>query len=375
MIVDSGILGEPLGCIPDIARVEVAAAAGDDLESIRNAGTRGAAVERMLIGVRAVCLKLYAEGSLDGVLCLGGAEGALMGAAAMHGLPIGVPKLILSPSASGRREFGPFVGDTDTTVMHSVIDILGLNSIARAVFDNAAGAIVGMARLHGGPIAALGRRAVGVTMLGQTTPGVMRLRDRLAAHDHEAVIFHANGVGGPAMERLISAGALAGVIDFTLSELANSLLGGIHATGPDRLRVAGRHGLPQIIVPGCCDFFNQGPPETVPSKYRDRMRYNHNPVATLVRLSATESAELGRLIADRLSEATGHLRVVFPTRGLSLVDREGEALWDPGADRELAQGIREALRPDIPFEEVDAHVDDPEFADLCLTNDPSLIAC
>src|SRR3954463_16003475 len=105
-------------------------------------------------------------------------------------------------------------------------------------------------------------------------------------------------------------GALAGVIDYTLSELANSLMDGIHATGPDRLRVAGRHGLPQVVVPGCCDFFNQGAPDTVPERYRGRRSYYHNPVATLVRLSPEEGAELGRMIAERLAEASGPVRVV-----------------------------------------------------------------
>ena len=148
-MIDSGILGEP-GCPADVSREEVARAGGHDLDDVRRAGSRGAAVELMLEGVRATCLRLYADGSIRGVLCLGGAEGALLGAAAMHALPVGVPKLIVSPSASGRRAFGPFVGEADVTVMHSVIDILGLNEIARAIFDNAAAAVAGMVRDAGG---------------------------------------------------------------------------------------------------------------------------------------------------------------------------------------------------------------------------------
>jgi uncharacterized protein (UPF0261 family) len=364
LVVDSGILGEPYGCTPDVSRADVAAAAGDDLDAIRAAGSRGAAVERMLAGVRATCLRLRAEGRLDAALCLGGAEGAIMGAGAMHALPLGIPKLIVSPSASGRRAFGPFIGETDTMVLHSVVDILGLHPISRAVFDNATAAIVGMAINGSGPVEDLGERTVGVTMLGQTTPGVMRLRERLVAAGHLPVIFHANGVGGPAMERLASAGALAGVIDFTLSELANSVMDGIHATGPDRLRTAGRLGLPQVVVPGCCDFFNQGARDTVPQRFLERKTYFHNPVATLVRLSEDECATLGRMIAERLAEATGPVAVVVPTRGFSLSDAEGGALYDPAADRALIDALRDALRADIRFEEVDAHIDDPAFADL-----------
>ena len=349
VVIDSGILGEADGCEPDVSRAEVARAGGHDLEAVRAAGSRGAAVSQMLDGVRAVVLGLYTEGRVHGVLCLGGAEGALLGAAAMHALPVGVPKLIVSPAASGRRPFGPFVGEGDVTVMHSVIDILGLNEISRAIFDNAAAAVAGMARDGGNAVGRLGERCVGITMLGQTTPGVMCVRDALVRAGHEPVIFHANGVGGPAMEHLIEAGALGGVIDYTLSELANSLLDGIHATGPDRLRVAGRHGVPQVVVPGCVDFFNQGARDSVPERYRARKSYFHNPVATLVRLSAEEEAALGAMVAERLNEATGPVHVVAPTRGFSLADSEGGDLWDPEADRAFLDALREALRPDDPL--------------------------
>ncbi|MGH2995807.1 MAG: Tm-1-like ATP-binding domain-containing protein [Gaiellaceae bacterium] len=363
IVVDSGILGEP-GTSADVSREEVAREAGYELERIQQAGSRGAAVELMEEGVRAVCLRLWLEGRLDGVLCLGGAEGALLGAAAMHALPVGVPKLIVSPSASGRRAFGPFVGESDVLVLHSVVDILGLNPIARAVFDNAAAAVVGMARDAGRPVQDLSGTSVGITMLGHTTPAVMRIRAALERAGHEPVIFHANGVGGPAMERLVAAGALAGVVDYTLSELANSLMNGLHATGPDRLRVAGAHGLPQVVVPGCVDFFNQGARETVPAEYRARKSYYHNPVATLVRLEPEEMAALGRVVAERLNEARGPVCVLAPTLGFSLADVEGGDLWYPEADAAFLDALGAALRSEFRLELVDTHVNDPAFADL-----------
>ena len=363
VVIDSGILGEP-GTSADISREEVAREGGYELERIQSAGSRGSAVELMQQGVRAVCLRLWLEGRLDGVLCLGGAEGALLGAAAMHALPVGVPKLIVTPSASGRRAFGPFVGESDVLVLHSVVDILGLNPIARAVFDNAAAAVAGMARDAGRPLQDLGGQSVGITMLGHTTPAVMRIRTALELAGHEPVVFHANGVGGPAMEKLVEAGALAGVIDYTLSELANSLLDGLHSTGSGRLRAAGARGLPQVVVPGCVDFFNQGAPDTLPAEYRTRQSYYHNPVATLVRLEPGEMAELGRVVAERLNEARGPVHVLAPTLGFSLADVEGGDLWFPDADAAFLEALRAALRPDIPLELVDTHVNDPGFADL-----------
>jgi uncharacterized protein (UPF0261 family) len=221
-----------------------------------------------------------------------------------------------------------------------------------------------MARHAGQSPTGFGGRSVGITMLGQTTPGVMRLRDLLEQAGWEPVIFHANGVGGPAMEALIRDGALAGVIDYTLSELANSLLDGVHATGPERLTVAGEHALPQVVVPGCVDFFNQGAPDTLPDRYRSRRSYYHNPVATLVRLEPDEMARLGRVIAGRLNAAIGPVRVVAPTRGFSLSDTEGNPLWYPEADAAFLDGLEAGLRPGIPFERVDATVNDPAFAEL-----------
>ena len=373
LVIDSGILGEP-GTSADVPRAQVAREGGHELDRIQAAGSRGAAVELMAEGVRAVCVRLWLEGRLDGVLCLGGAEGALLGAAAMHALPVGVPKLIVSPSASGRRAFGPFVGESDVLVLHSVVDILGLNPIARAVFDNAAAAVAGMAREAGSAVAGLAGTSVGITMLGHTTPAVMRIRAALERAGHEPVIFHANGVGGPAMEGLAAAGALSGVVDYTLSELANSLLDGLHATGPERLRVAGAHGLPQVIVPGCVDFFNQGAPETLPAEYRARRSYYHNPVATLVRLEPDEMADLGRVVAERLNEARGPVRVLAPSLGFSLADVEGGDLWYPEADAAFLEALGDGLRSDIPFELVDTHVNDPAFADLVAERYLALVA-
>ena len=134
-------------------------------------------------------------------------------------------------------------------------------------------------------------------MLGNTTKAVMMIRDALAAHGFEAVIFHSNGVGGPAMEELAAEGLFAGVIDFTTDELTDELVGGFHAAGPERLRTIGRLGLPQVVVPGCIDFSVHGRPEAVPAALRGRPVYTHNPEFTLVRTLPDEMATLGRIVS------------------------------------------------------------------------------
>lgn len=362
LVIDSGILGEPLNIKPDFTRREVAQAAGSTLDEIRQAGSRGAAVHKMMKGVRNVVLDLYAGGQLNGVACLGGAEGSVLGAHAMQALPIGVPKLIATPIASGKRFFGPLMGLRDVMVVHSIIDILGINPISRTIFDNMAAALAGMAA-HGHVIdLSSDKHYVAITMLGNTTKSVMAAKERLAEAGLEAIIFHSNGVGGPAMEELAEQGLFVGVIDMTTDELADELVGGFHNGGPERLRTVGRLGLPQIVVPGCIDFTVHGAPDEVPDKLRGRPFYTHNPVFTLVRTIKPEMAELGHRFAARLNQATGPVKIVYPTQGLSIPSYPPDGVfWDPEADAAFLEALRGDLRAGIPILEFERHVDSPEF--------------
>lgn len=369
VVADSGILGGPLDIVPDVTREEVAVLAGTTIDALRNAGSRGKAVHGMLAGLRALAQNLYKEGRLQGAVAIGGAEGAVLGASAMMGLPIGIPKVIVTPIASGHRKFGPLVGTKDVMVVHSVIDILGLNPISCAVFDNVSAAMAGMAtngypagHVPGTQLARDAQRRVAITMLGNTTKAVMMIRDRLREHGIESVIFHSNGVGGPAMEELAGDGLFIGVIDFTTDELTDELVGGFHAAGPNRLRTVGRLGLPQVVVPACIDFSVHGRPEAVPPALAGRPIYTHNPEFTLVRTAPDEMVKLGAIFAERLNEATGPVAVMVPTEGLSIPAVPDGPFWNPEADAGFLQELRATIRADIPVTTHRYHVNAPEFA-------------
>ena len=74
LALDSGILGEAEGITPEFTRQMVAVAAGYTIEQLRNAGSRGKAVEGMLKGVRKLAQQLYAEKKIHGLVSLGGME-------------------------------------------------------------------------------------------------------------------------------------------------------------------------------------------------------------------------------------------------------------------------------------------------------------
>jgi uncharacterized protein (UPF0261 family) len=361
IVADSGILAGPLDIVPDVSRAEVARLGGTTIEHLRQAGSRGEAVHGMLQGLQRLSLDLYRDGKLDGVVTLGGAEGAVLGASAMTCLPIGIPKIIVTPIASGRRRFGPLVGTRDVMVVHSVVDILGLNPISTTIFDNVAAAMAGMLE-HGHRLRPTRDRRVAITMLGNTTKGVMIVRDALARHGLESVIFHSNGVGGPAMEELAADKLFVGVIDFTTDELTDELVGGFHVGGPERLRRIGRLGLPQVVVPGCIDFSVHGRPEEVPQRLQGRPIYTHNPEFTLVRTMPDEMIELGRIFAERLNEATGPIEVMAPTEGLSIPNVPGGVFWNPEADAGFLTTLRAHLRADIPMSTHALHINSTEFA-------------
>jgi uncharacterized protein (UPF0261 family) len=319
----------------------------------------------MLKGVRKLTLELSEAGKIHGVVSLGGAEGAVIAASAMKVLPIGFPKLIVSPIASGHRKFGPLIGTRDTLVMHSIVDILGLNTISRTVYDNAAAAIAGMAKAYemGSREAGKPRKAIAATMLGNTTRPLMHIRPRFEDAGYDFVIFHANGVGGPAMEELIAQDQFAGVLDYTLSEVAGQAAGGFHDGGTARLDAAAKAGIPQVIVTGCLDFVVFGHRDEVPEKYHGRPTYYHNPEFTLVRLTRDEQLAAASFLVEKLNRATGLVTVIVPLGGGSVMDKEGGAFWEPETNRIVRETIKNGLKSNIHYQEIEGHINDDVFAD------------
>jgi uncharacterized protein (UPF0261 family) len=359
VLVDAGVLGEPQ-VAPDIAREEVASAAGADHAALVADGDRGRAVEVMGRGAGVVLGRLHAEGRLQGAAAVGGSGNSSIAAAAMRDLPVGVPKLIVSTVASGDTR--PYVGANDVTMMYSVVDIAGINQISAQILTNAAGAIAGMAKAAP-PAAGDARPLVAATMFGVTTPAVTRARERLEELGYEVLVFHATGTGGQSMEALASGGFLAGVLDLTTTELADELVGGVLSAGPDRLEAAGAAGVPQVVSLGALDMVNFGPKDTVPERFAERNLYVHNPTITLMRTTPEENAELGRRIARKLNGAGAPTVLFVPLRGVSAIDVEGQPFHDRAADDALFAALREHVdRGRVEVHEVEADVNDPAFA-------------
>jgi uncharacterized protein (UPF0261 family) len=362
-VVDAGCLGEPQ-IAADIARREVFAAAGESVEALRLAGDRGTAVSAAARGATRIVQSRHAAGLVSGVFGLGGSAGTTIATAAMRGIPIGVPKLMVSTLASGQVRH--YVGDKDIAMVNSIVDIAGINRISRPVLMNAARAMAGMVSLAQ-LIAPVGDKPlVAATMFGVTTPCVQRAREILEAAGCEVLVFHATGNGGQAMESLIAEGLIAGVLDITTTELADELVGGVLSAGPDRLTAAIHFGVPQVVSVGALDMVNFHAWETVPERFQKRLLYRHNPNVTLMRTTAEENAKLGTEIGRKLASSKGPTAVLLPRQGVSALDRTGQPFHDPAARQALFTALRAAIGP-VPVEEFDLHINDRTFAETAAT--------
>jgi uncharacterized protein (UPF0261 family) len=291
---------------------------------------------------------------------MAGSGGTSIATTAMRELPVGVPKVMASTVGGG--DISAYVGTVDITMMPSVVDVAGINSISRRIYANAAGAIAGMVSQELPP-AAEARPLITASMFGNTTACVNHAREALEARGYEVLVFHATGTGGKTMESLIASGFITANLDITTTELADHVCGGALSAGPDRLMAAARAGIPTLLVPGCVDMCNFWAMDTVPERYRSRNLYPWNPNVTLMRTTLDENVAMGRMIARAANESTGPVAILLPLKGVSQLDSPGNPFWDPEADGACYNAIKSNLKPGIPVVELDANINDAEFAD------------
>jgi len=321
---------------------------------------RGQAIAAMSQALECFLRSQFEMGRLAGVIGIGGSGGTALITPAMRALPIGVPKLMVSTVASGNT--APYVGSSDLTLMYSVVDVAGLNAVSRRVLGNAAGAMAGMVRNQGPPDA--GKPALGMTMFGVTTPCVTAVREALQGQGFDCLVFHATGTGGQAMEKLVEAGLIQGVLDVTTTEVADLVVGGILPCGPLRFEAILKAKVPYVLSLGALDMVNFGAIETVPERFWDRRLHVHNAQVTLMRTNPDENRRCARWIAAKLNRAEGPFRILIPEKGVSALDALGQPFWDPEADFALFDELEVAVStgPDRLIRRLPLHINDPAFA-------------
>ncbi len=357
-VIDTSVIGDPV-FKADVPRERVAQAAGTTIGTLQGRNDRGEAMAAMSKGIAEIIEIVYNNGTIDGVISMGGSAGTAVATSAMRSLPVGFPKVMVSTVAAG--DTAAYVGVKDIVMIPSVVDVAGINRISRQIYANAVGVIVGMVETELEPVEE--KPLIAATMFGNTTNAVDQARTIMESQGYEVLVFHCTGTGGQTMEGLIADGLVEGVLDITTTEWADELVGGVLTAGPTRLEAAAAAGIPQVIVPGCMDMVNFWAPETVPERFKDRKLHRWNPNITLMRTDVEENAQLGKILADKANASSGPVSFFLPLKGLSILDSPDNEYWWPEADRALFDGIMNNVRDGISVTEMNCNINDPEFAE------------
>jgi uncharacterized protein (UPF0261 family) len=346
----------------DIGLAEVAKAGGSSLKLLASSSERGRNTEAMISGAVKIAHRLLRGNRIHGILGLGGYSGSLMTSEVMHSLPFGFPKILVSSAAAIPGLSTRFIQTSDILLFNSVVEIAGLTGLLKNVLDRAVLAMVGTLQGQVTEPSADRRKAIAMTMLSPCEGCARAVRAALEKSSYPVVGFHATGIGDRAMEAMISEGLFSGVIDLAPGAVGEHLFGFMRDAGPTRLEAAGRMGIPQII--STCGVNHITPRKSKYTREHDlRRRHDIDALRTWLRMSPRELKEVAALFAEKLNLSRGPVRVMIPLRGWSSVDAPGNATYAPEEDRIFTAELRKDLRKDIEIEEVDANMEDPEFAE------------
>ena len=362
IIADDGILDKPQ-IKADISRQEIASAAGSSIEALVSQRDEGKASEVMGNGLLKIVKKLCEDKKIDGIIAIGGSFGTTTASTVLKALPVGFPKVMVSTMAS--RDVRPYVGVKDIAMIYSVTDIFGLNRISRKVLANAAAAVSGMASVKIPKTAE--KPLVAISLTGEQFIAATMIKKILESKGYEVVTFHAVGSGGKGLEELVRSGEISGgVIDLAIQEVYSNLFdpGGMFDPGPDRLEAAGEVGVPHIVAPGCADFMSF-PAGNVPQKFKGHKSHMHNPSLIVVKTERDEVLKLAETLSKKINKGKGPRAMVVPTEGFSRYDKVDSpaGFYDPQTRKEFLVELKKRIDPSVRYVEVNAHINDPKFAD------------
>jgi uncharacterized protein (UPF0261 family) len=362
IVVDLSMGGEPL-FRADITPQEIAQAAGRRIEEVTASRDRSMVTRVMEAGAIKKIGELYSDRKVDGIIAVGGASMALMGAHIMEGFLFGMPKIIVCPAAMPAY-ISYWFSTMDIAIMQSIVEFAGLNDLLKDVLARAAGAICGMAE-EASPSGALrvSKGSIAITQFGFSDNCARYVRQYLEERGYIVYPFHAQGISDRAMDSLIDQGYFDGVIDIVPAGVIEEIFEGHRAAGPDRLEAAGRRGIPQVIAPCSLNITGCGPTRKHRERYASRERVlKIDEIRAATRFNVEELRIGAKAYAEKLNKAKGPVSFLFPLRGWSSLEREGSILYDPEQDRVFVEELRKNLRSEIEIEEVDCNLEDPPFA-------------
>jgi uncharacterized protein (UPF0261 family) len=354
---------------------EIAKLGGGTVEQIKGmlAKEREKATSMVAEGLAKKVTELYQAGKLNGMIAIAGMTGTFLSLTAMRALPFGVPKLLISsvtamPAYASR--LADYFGVRDITVMHSVVDTVGINPLVRTLALNGANAIAGMVeRLE--PLKKEKKPSIALTEFGFCDKGAHYVRE-LLEKDYDLISFHATGLGDRAAVDLVSQGFFEAFIDLVPASFSEYLFGGNRASGPNRLDATLGASIPYILSPCGFDMISCGPierrdkgdPLWVSRKLAERKLMIQDAMRVQARTSAEEMETVAKAVAEKLNRNPNKnlLKFIIPRKGFSSLSVEGGALHDLASDQAFVDALRKHLDPEIKIIEVNTDINNSQFA-------------
>lgn len=360
LLMDIGVIGKP-GTEADLSRETIAEAGGKSLAELLVNPTREESGPIMVQGSIHLIKERIAANELHAVIGLGGTQGTSSCCDIMQALPYGFPKIMVSTIASG--DTSEFVGIKDITMMFSVSDILKLNSFTRKILANAAAAACGMAEVETVFEMQKGDKPlIGMSNLGVLTRGAIEAIKFFEEAGYEVIVFHAVGSGGRAMEQMMKEGIIGAVFDYAMGEIADDVWSVLRAGGPERLTVAGKLGLPQVLCPGGAEHLGiLVHPNEVPEAYKNHKYVFHSPVVFVPRLNSEEIVRVAADICQRLQHTQDKAYFMIPKGGVGSYSTVGKPLHDPESDKAFFDYLKANLPKNIEVIERETYAEDPAF--------------
>ncbi|NNE71292.1 MAG: Tm-1-like ATP-binding domain-containing protein [Rhodothermales bacterium] len=365
LLIDLSVVGDST-VKPDVSKEDVMNAGGSSPAELLEDPSREAAGPVMVAGATKIVLDLLETDRIHGVVALGGTQGTSTCAPVLQALPYGFPKVMLSTAASG--DTSPFVGIKDITMMFAVSDILGLNAFSRRILANAAACAWGMAQVERDVTTSRAKGTIGMTNLGVLTNGAIHAISLFEDAGYEVITFHAIGAGGEAMEAMMKEGIITAVFDYALGEIADAVFGVLRASGPERLTVAGKLGLPQVICPGGAEHLGilVSEPNKAPAGWEDHQVVWHSPYVFVPRLKEDELERVAASVGERLAHTSGRAAFLMPTQGVSRYSAKGGELYNPDLDAAYWRSLKDHLPETVEAEALDYTAEDPAFVEYAV---------
>lgn len=363
LTMDVSVLRDPKAPV-DVTKHAVAAAGGSAIPAIIALQDENQAMQVMARGAATLAARLQRDGKVDGALILGGTMGTDLALDVCAALPLGVPKYIVSTVA-----FSPMIPPErlapDTQMILWAGGLYGLNAVCKAALSQAAGAVLGAARAAEPP--RFDRPLIGMTGFGSAVVNyAVTLKPALESRGFDVAVFHATGMGGRAFESLAASGTFAAVMDLAPQEVGNHLYGSSISAGPDRLTAAGLAGIPQIISTGCVDLVDYVGWHAPPAALAHFPSHAHNRILSTLALGPDERRAVARATCAKMATARGPVTYILPTQGCHVWDRPDGPLANPAAQAAFCDEMRKACPPKVRLTELDAHINDPVFAETVL---------